>query len=145
MSSVQWHGDNLIQRVGDSVEELGHVKYDENTGTYVLWLRDLRGVFGTNKRYIRGHSFASMEDARRRAAGSESAQHFHLMWLAGLRDSGQPPPDRQGADWDWAPFVRFLNHVREQLPSWVEQATDWLSNLPGFFRARVAKLPASGA
>lgn len=45
------------------------------------------------------------------------------------------PPSRPGPDdWDLAPLIRLLNHLREQLLPWVEQATDWLRNLPGFFR-----------
>ena len=64
MSSVIWDGDNLIQKVGGNVEELGHVKYDENSKDYILWLKDTRDVFGNNKGYIRGDSFPSMEDAK---------------------------------------------------------------------------------
>ena len=40
MSSVIWDGDNLIQKVGGNVEELGHVKYDDNSKDYILWLKD---------------------------------------------------------------------------------------------------------
>ena len=57
-----------------------------------------------------------------------------------------PGYDRVGDgpdDWDWAPFVRLFNHVREQLPSWVEQVVDWLSNLPGFFRAGLGRTVAT--
>ena len=48
-----------------------------------------------------------------------------------------PAPPPWWRDVDWAPFVRLFNHVREQLPDRVEQAADWLSNLPGSFRERV--------
>ena len=134
MSTILWSGDRLFQRVGDNVAELGYVQEDEDTGTCVLWLRDLRGVFGVGGGYVSGDSFASMKEAQQRAAGSLSAQQFHLMWLNSLHDSGQPSPDRGWFDMDWAPFIRLFNHVREQWPGWVEQAADWLSNLPGFFR-----------
>jgi len=89
MSSVLWDGDNLVQRAGDHIEELGHVKFEPASNRYVLWLRDLRGVFGVNDAYIRGDSFPSMRDAKQHAASSTSAWLFHLMWLAGLRDRGQ--------------------------------------------------------
>ena len=89
MSSVVWDGDNLIQRVGDDIDELGHVKFDPNSNAYVLWLRDLRGVFGVNNGYVRGDSFPSMKDAKQHAASSTSAWLFHFMWLVGLRDRGQ--------------------------------------------------------
>ena len=46
------------------------------------------------------------------------------------------PPDDGRRDWDGAPFFRLFNHVREQLPGWVEQAADWLSPLQGLCRAR---------
>ena len=58
---------------------------------------------------------------------------------------GDPPPDRGWFEVDWAPSVRLLNHVREQLPDWVEQIADLLSNLPSFFRVRIAKLDTNGA
>ena len=89
MSSVVWDGDNLIQRVGDNIDELGHVKHDSNSNSYVLWLRDLRDLFGVNKGYVRGDSFPSMKDAKRHAANSTSAWLFHFMWLVGLRDRQQ--------------------------------------------------------
>ena len=88
MSSVVWDGDNLLQRVGDNIEELGHVKFEPNSSSYVLWLRDLRGVFGVNNGYVRGDSFPSMKDAKQHAAFSTSAWLFHFMWLVGLRDHG---------------------------------------------------------
>ena len=87
MSSVIWDEDNLIQKVGQDVEQLGHVKLDENAGAYVLWLNDTRGVFGPGNTYIRGDTFPSMKDAKQRAASSVSASLFHHMWLVGLRDS----------------------------------------------------------
>ena len=89
MSSVLWDGDNLIQKVGPHVEQLGHVKPDENAGTYVLWLKDTRAVFGPANAYIRGDTFPSMKEAKQRAAISVSASLFHYMWLAGLRDGAQ--------------------------------------------------------
>lgn len=89
MSSVIWDGDNLVQRVSDNIDELGHVKFEPDSSLYVLWLRDLRGVFGTKDAYIRGDSFPSMRDAKQHAASSTSAWLFHLMWLAGLRDRGK--------------------------------------------------------
>ena len=90
MSSVLWEGDNLIQKVGPHVEQLGHVKLDENAGTYVqLWLKDTRALFGPANAYIRGDTFSSMKEAKQRAAMSVSASLFHYMWLAGLRDGAQ--------------------------------------------------------
>ena len=102
MSTVLWDRDNLIQKVGSNIEELGHVRYEENSNQYVLWLKDTRGMFGSNKGYIRGDSFPSMQDAKQSAAFSTSARIFHHMWLAGLRadgneteieaaESGEPP------------------------------------------------------
>ena len=88
MSSVVWDRDNLVQKVGGNVEELGHVKYDQHSNEYVLWLKDTRDVFGTNKGYIRGDSFPSMKDAKQHAALSKSAWLLHYMWMVGLRDDG---------------------------------------------------------
>ena len=88
MSSVFWDKDNLIQRVGSNIEELGHVRREENSNQCILWLKDTRGVFGSNKRYIRGDTFPSMEDAKQNAASSTSAWLFHYMWLTGLRAEG---------------------------------------------------------
>ena len=88
MSSVVWDGDNLIQKVGGNLEELGHVKYDESSNQHVLWLKDIRDVFGTHKGYVRGDSFPSMKDAKQHAAFSTSASLFHYMWMVGLRGNG---------------------------------------------------------
>ena len=89
MSSVVWDGDNLLQRVGNNIEELGHVKYEENSNEFVLWLKDTRGVFGNKNGYIRGDSFLSMRDAKQNAAFTTSASLFHHMWMVGLRDDGK--------------------------------------------------------
>ena len=88
MSSVFWDKDNLIQRVGSNIEELGHIRHEENSNQYVLWLKDTRGGGGGNKGYIRGDTFPSMEDAKQNAASSTSARIFHYMWLTSLRDKG---------------------------------------------------------
>ena len=88
MSSVIWDQDNLIQKLGDNIEELGHVKHDQTTDTYVLWLRDFRDAFRVNRGYIRGDSYPTMKDAKQHAALSVSARLFHHMWLVALRDSG---------------------------------------------------------
>ena len=87
MSAVLWDGDNLIQKVGQNTEELGHVKLDEHSNEYVLWLKDTRNVFGSDNTYVRGDTFPSMNDAKERAASSRSAWLFHYMWLIGLQDS----------------------------------------------------------
>ena len=89
MSSVLWDGDNLIQKVGQNTEKLGHVKLDEHADEYVLWLKDTRGVFAPGNTYMRGDTFPSMKDAKQRAASSVSAWLFHYMWLVGLRDSAE--------------------------------------------------------
>ena len=89
MGSVIWDANNLIQKVGENLEELGHVKYDEHSNTHVLWLRDSRDVFGVNKGYVRGDSFPSMGEAKLHAASSTSARLFHFMWLVGLRTGAQ--------------------------------------------------------
>ena len=91
MSSVLWDGDNLIQKIGQHVEQLGHIRRDANSDEYVLWLKDTRGVFGPGGTYIRGDTFPSMKDAKQRAAMSVSASLFHYMWLAGLRDRAERP------------------------------------------------------
>lgn len=88
MSTVFWDKDNLLQRVGSNIEELGHVRYEENSNQYVLWLKDIRGVFGSDKGYIRGDTFPSLEDAKQNAASSTSAWLFHYMWLTSLRNGG---------------------------------------------------------
>ena len=91
MSSVLWDGDNLIQKLGQEIEQLGHVKLDESADEYVLWLKDTRGVFGPGNTYVGCDRFPSMNDAKRRAASSVSASLFHYMWLVGLRDGGEWP------------------------------------------------------
>lgn len=88
MSALVWEGNNLLQRVGGKVEEIGHIKLDPISGKAVLWLRDTQNVFGVNGGHVRGDEFATMSDARRDAAKCVSAKLLHLMWLVGLRRSG---------------------------------------------------------
>ena len=89
MSIVVWDGDNVLQKVGKNVEELGHVKFDPNSNTAVLWLRDTQNVFGVNGGYVRGDEFPTMTDAKENAADSMSARLLHQAWLAGLAKSGK--------------------------------------------------------
>ena len=89
MSSVVWHGDHLIQKVGVNVEELGYIRYDKESNGFVLWLRDTRGVFGGKHLVIRGDTFPTMADAKRKAASTVSARLFHHMWMVGLREGGR--------------------------------------------------------
>ena len=98
MSTVVWDQDNLVQKVGDSIDELGHVKYDQNTSTYVLWLRDHGDAFRSKRGYIRGDSYPSMKDAKQCAASSVSACLFHHMWLVAVRDGRErPDPELAGS------------------------------------------------
>ena len=68
MSSIVWDGANLIQRAAGKTEELGHVKLDPISNEYVLWVKDSRHVFGVGDGYVRGDSFAALQDAKRKAA-----------------------------------------------------------------------------
>ena len=88
MSSIVWDGDNLLQKVKNNIEELGHVKFDPHSKTVALWLRDTQDVFGCGGGYIRGDEFPTMAVAKTNAAGSVSAGLLHDMWLVGL---GNPP------------------------------------------------------
>lgn len=82
MSAVTWKEVNrLFQRVGTHEEELGYVALDQNSGTYVLWLKDTCGVLGLNGGYIRGDEFDSMAAAKKKAASSPSAFILHYIWM----------------------------------------------------------------
>lgn len=59
MSNLVRDGDNLLQRVGKVVEELGHVKVEPNSGRAVLWLRDTRDVFA-----VGGGSFEATQQSK---------------------------------------------------------------------------------
>ena len=77
MSSITWDGNRLIQRVASQGREaeLGYVASDDQTGGYVLWLKDL---FGNG--YVRADEFASLGQAKQRAASTVSADLLHGMW-----------------------------------------------------------------
>ena len=60
MSAITWQENRLIQHVGTHDEELGYVDFDENSGTYVLWLKDTCGVLGSERRIHTGDEFPSM-------------------------------------------------------------------------------------
>ena len=90
MSPITWQGNRLIQQVASRgmEEELGCVDLDASSGKYVLWLKDTRNAFAVNSGYIRGDEFDSINDAKRNAAGSVSANLMHHMWMA--RDAQLP-------------------------------------------------------
>ena len=126
MSTLVWDQDNLIQKVGDNIEELGHVKRDHNSDTYVLWLKDLGDTFGVNRGYIRGDSYPTMKDAKQLAASSVSARLFHHMWLVSLRDSGQQSDPglvqsiadaEAGKPLTVSTFKREMDNIRDTLQS----------------------------
>ena len=81
MSSITWSGNQLIQRVGKSEGELGKVAWDGNSETAVLWLKDTGGVLGAQDAYIRADEFASMCDAKEKAASAPSAFIVHCLWM----------------------------------------------------------------
>ena len=81
MSAITWQENRLIQHVGTHDEELGYVDFDENSGTYVLWLKDTCGVLDLNGGYIRGDEFPSMTAAKQKAASSPSASILHYIWM----------------------------------------------------------------
>ena len=82
MSSIIWKGDYLSQHLRDYEGELGYVKLDQNSNTYVLWLKDTFGVvMGTPDAYIRGDEFPSMVVAKQKAALSASAFILHCIWM----------------------------------------------------------------
>lgn len=81
MSSITWSGDRLIQRVGKNEEELGKVTWDGGSEMFVLWLKDTCGVLGVDGGYMRGDEFASMADAKEKAAFTVSASIMHWIWI----------------------------------------------------------------
>ena len=70
--------------MGNHVEELGYVALEQNTETYVLWLKDTCDMLGLNGGYIRGDEYPSMVSAKKSAASSVSAQLVHHMWMIKL-------------------------------------------------------------
>ena len=76
----------------NSEEELGKVEFDENTQTYVLWLKDTRNFFNSNYGYIRGDEYVTLELAKEQAANSVSARLLHLLWM-------MPRTKREIKDW----------------------------------------------
>ena len=81
MSTMKWDGNRIMQQVGRGKEELGYIGFDENTKTWVLWLKDTCGVLGLNGGDIRGDEYASDEEAKDKAMGSPSAFIMHYIWI----------------------------------------------------------------
>ena len=84
MSSITWNDNRLMQSVGTNNEQLGHISLDENSGTYVVWLKDTCGVLGLNGGDIRGDEFGSMEEAKSDAASSPSVFIMHYIWMRAI-------------------------------------------------------------
>ena len=125
MSSITWKENRLFQHVGNHHEELGYVKYDENSKNYVLWLNDTCGVLGLNGGPIRGDEFPSMEAAKQKAASSPSAFILHYLWMRkGIKQeliraeddhweeiSPHLPHDASKDDWR-NKFFRFIEEIK---------------------------------
>ncbi len=94
MSTIRWQGNRLIQGINskDSEEELGKVEFDENTQTYVLWLKDTLNFFNTSYGYVRGDEYGTLDLAKKQAANSVSARLLHLLWM-------MPRTKREIKDW----------------------------------------------
>ncbi len=83
MSDMNWQGNRLIIR--EKQGELGYIGLDENTGTYVLWLKDHDGVFlNPPGSYIRGDEWATLSEAKKNAPHSASARLAHLVWIKSM-------------------------------------------------------------
>lgn len=83
MSSILWRGNNLFQRLRGEEAHLGHVAFDDNSQTYVLWLKDPGDIVGIP--FVRGDAFSTMEEAKARAATCPTAFLMHLIWMHQLR------------------------------------------------------------
>ena len=81
MSTMYWQGDKIIQGVRDESSELGYVGFDDNTKSYVLWLKDHEGIFIGAGSYIRGDEWSSKAEAKGKAALSASARLAHFIWM----------------------------------------------------------------
>ena len=88
MSVLWWVGqDHIFQaiEVGDETSaELGYVRYDEHSKTWVLWLKDHFDDYGQGSRYMRGDEWGSYEEAKANAMSSASARLFNLRYLMSL-------------------------------------------------------------
>ena len=81
MSTMYWQGNRIIQGVSGESSELGYVGFDDNSKSYVLWLKDHEGMFINVGSYIRGDEWATEEEAKGRAMQSVSARLAHLAWM----------------------------------------------------------------
>lgn len=84
MGSITWNGMKLVQTLGHDSAELGNVRFEDASSTYVLWLKDTCGVLDLNGGYIRAEEYPSLEDAKDRAALSPSAFIMHYIWMRGV-------------------------------------------------------------
>lgn len=66
----------------DRRDELGYIGFDNASGTYVLWLKNHKNVFGQGMKYVRAEEWHTEEEAKSRAASSVSAYLANLIWQA---------------------------------------------------------------
>lgn len=121
MSSILWRGNNLFQRVRGEEAHLGHVAFDDNSQTYVLWLKDPGDIVGMP--FVRGDAFSTMEEAKARAATCPTAFLMHLIWMHQLRrddaeeESESSPPDDGDNSGIGAKIRRVGGHMMEIITS----------------------------
>ena len=89
MSAIIVRENRLFNHKGNHTEELGFIGYDDNSKSFVLWLKDICDSFGLNGGYRRGDEYLSLEDATQNAAASKSAFAHHLLWLQKIATAEQ--------------------------------------------------------
>ena len=81
MSTMNWQGNRIMQKVGSSREQLGSIRLEKDAKTWVLWLKDTCGVLGLSGGEIRGDEYPSEEQAKAKALDSPSAFIMHYIWI----------------------------------------------------------------
>ena len=78
--------------------ELGRVRFEPSSKTYVLWLKDTFGVTGPRGGYVRADEYHTMAEAETQAVRAPCVFIWHLIWMRGVvkREAEQALDDR----WD---------------------------------------------
>lgn len=91
-------GDRLIQRVRGHEEELGRIRFEPSSMTYVLELKDTFGLIVPRGGFVRADEYHTMAEAKANAAFSPAVSIWHLIWMRSVvkREAEQVVDDR----WD---------------------------------------------
>ncbi len=140
---MRWVGPVLLQGIHQANTELGYIAYEEQTNSYVIWLKDYWGHAVRRGGYVRGDTFSTLEEGMSKGPTQGATFLFHLMWqqtLAETADSTvtpKPSPPQQIDTAQRVPRWGALGRFGMKVAFLIMKFLPWIS----FKKCRIAATP----